>query len=68
MKEYTYKEASLLTKILLVLLVLSAVLDTVAAFSSYLEYELLVSIQNGAEITEAEANANDLRQSIIGIL
>ena len=68
MKEYTYKNASTLSKMLLILLVLGVVLDAVAAFSGYLQYELLVSFQNGVEITEAQVNANDSRQGIIGIL
>lgn len=43
-------------------------LNLMAVISGYLELELLEKIRAGDTISEQEANANDLRQSIIGIV
>lgn len=43
-------------------------LSIIAVISGYFEYELLQHINNGGFITDAEANANDTRQSVVGIL
>lgn len=67
MKNYTYKDASALSKFLLVLLALSFGLSLIALFSDYLEYNFLISVQDGVEVTEEQALANDARQGIIGI-
>lgn len=68
MKNYTYKSASFLSRILLLLLVLSIPLSVFAIFSRYIEYELLVAIRDGIEITEDQAIASDTRQAMIELL
>lgn len=68
MKKYTYKSASFLSKFLIVLLVMSGGLSAIAVFSSFLEYNLLISVRDGLDITEDQALANDARQGVIGIL
>ncbi len=40
----------------------------IAVISGYFEYELLQHINNGGYITDAEADANDTRQAVVGIL
>lgn len=69
MKENTpiYADCTKISKFLIWLLVAGALLDIVATCSSYLEYALLVAISEGQEITEETANANDLRQGLIGL-
>lgn len=67
MKNCTYKNPEILSRLVVILLVLGALLNTIAAFSSYLEYELLISIKEGAEITSLMADANDNRQGVIGL-
>ena len=68
MKDYTYKKPESLSRFLVILLVLGALINTIAAFSSYLQYELLVSFREGAEITSQMADANDNRQGVIGLI
>ncbi len=67
MKEYTYKDPTGISRLVVTLLIAGAVLNAVAAFSSYLEYELVASVRDGFEVTEERVNANDNRQMIIGI-
>ena len=63
----SYKDPSGVSKIVIALLIIGALLNAVAAISSYREYELLVSANQGALITEEMANSNDARQGLIGI-
>jgi hypothetical protein len=51
---------------LMILIVL--VLDVIAGISSYLQYDLLVSFQNGASFSNDVYNANDLREQVIAIV
>ena len=67
MKEYSYKDPSGLSKLVIAMLIIGALLDVAEAFSSYLEYELLVSVKEGAQVTEEMADANDNRQGVIGL-
>lgn len=66
--EYFYKDPSTLSKTLLVLLVFGGIVDSVAVHSDGMANDLLVSMRNGAEITEEEKLASDSRQHTIGIL
>lgn len=43
-------------------------LDIISIFSSYLQYNLLKSLQNNEEVTEEMLNSNDTREQIIAIL
>jgi hypothetical protein len=43
------------------------VLDIVSIFSSYLQYNLLISLQNNETISEQVINANDSREQVIAI-
>lgn len=43
-------------------------LDIISIFPSYLQYNLLKSLQNNEEVTEQMLNSNDTREQIIGIL
>ncbi|MET0760679.1 MAG: DUF4328 domain-containing protein [Flavobacterium sp.] len=43
-------------------------LDIISIFSSYLQYNLLKSLQNNEEVTEQMLNSNDAREQIIAIL
>lgn len=54
------------TAIVLVSLVLF--LEIIMLISDYFEYRLLESLQNGFFVSDQEAESNDLRQSILGIL
>ncbi|MFM2297181.1 MAG: hypothetical protein RL117_888 [Verrucomicrobiota bacterium] len=67
MKEYSYKDPSGLSKLVVALLIYGAILNIAAAFSSYFEYELLSSIKEGAQVPEEIAYANDNRQATIGL-
>jgi hypothetical protein len=49
------------------IILLIATLDIISIFSSYLQYNLLVSIKEGAIIEEGVANSNDLREQTIAI-
>ena len=43
-------------------------LEIISAFSGYFQYDLLHSIQNGNELSEDSANANDLREQVIAFI
>ena len=43
-------------------------LDIISIFFSYLQYNLLKSLQNNEEVTDQMLNSNDTREQIIGIL
>lgn len=51
---------------LFILLVMA--LDLVSIFSSYLQYNLLISLQNNEDVTDQMLIANDSREQIIAIL
>lgn len=65
---YGFKNPTKLTNVLKVLLICSIILSGTAVLSSWLEYQLLVSVQNGMEISETDAGSNDFRQGMIAIL
>lgn len=44
------------------------ILEVLSFISSYLQYDLLLTIANGGEFTEMEASENDIREQIIGVL
>tara|TARA_R110002111_G_scaffold262504_1_gene338914 strand:- start:89211 stop:89873 length:663 start_codon:yes stop_codon:yes gene_type:complete len=67
MKEYIYKDESVFSKFLMVLIVISIALNAAAVFSSFLEYNLLISVRDGMELSDEQAFANDSRQMVIGI-
>ncbi len=43
-------------------------LDIISIFSSYLQYNLLKSLENNEEVTDQMLNSNDTREQIIGII
>lgn len=43
-------------------------LEIISAFSGYFQYDLLHSFQNGSELSEDSANANDLREQVIAFI
>ena len=61
---YTYRDMTGLTKFLTTLLWIGAALGAVAVLSSALEFELLTR----ENISQAEAEANDTRQQIVGLV
>jgi Domain of unknown function (DUF4328) len=65
-----FRDPSTLTKVVKVLLYIALALDAVAVLSGLLEFQLLQDIRSGAisgpDMTAA-ADANDLRQRIIGL-
>ncbi len=44
------------------------VIDLIGLFSSYFQYDLLIAVQNQEFVSQESANANDLREQIIGII
>ena len=62
-----YRSLALLGKWVAGLLVVAASVDVVAIVSDISEYRLLTRVIEGELVTLAEAEANDLRQAIIGI-
>jgi len=44
------------------------IMNLIAIFSGYLEYEMLVNIKNVEFVSDEETLANDLRQGIVGII
>jgi len=54
-------------KVAVIVFGLICIINIIAVISGYLEYELLEKIRIGENISEDEANLNDLRQVIIGI-
>lgn len=55
-------------KVLISFIWIVLVLEIIALISSSLQYSLLQTFSNGGEITDEAANANDLREQIIGTL
>ena len=47
---------------------LAMVLDIISILSSYLQYNLLKSLQNNEAVTDQMLNSNDTREQVIGIL
>lgn len=62
-----FRDLSRLTTTLKVALGITIALDAVGLWSGWLELDLLNRAANGALVSEAEATANDSRQSLIGI-
>jgi hypothetical protein len=54
------------TAILMIWVVLA--LEIISFLSSYLQYDLLISLSSGSSISNSEINANDIRERIIVIL
>lgn len=44
------------------------IVDLIGLFSSYFQYNLLISVQNQEFVSQESAEANDLREQIIGIV
>ncbi|MEE2641242.1 MAG: DUF4328 domain-containing protein [Planctomycetota bacterium] len=57
-----------LGKAAMILLVLGALVDLLSLGSSAMQWALLNQIKNGGEITEAAAQANDVREMLIGLV
>jgi hypothetical protein len=43
-------------------------IEIIAIISSYLQYDLLQTVANGGFVSDSEANANDIREQIIGVI
>ena len=56
------------SKILISFIWIVLILEIISLISSGLQYNLLQTVSNGGRITNEAANANDLREQIIGIL
>jgi len=67
MDNQPYLNPSTLSKVVVTLIIFGGILDLTAAFSSYLEYNLLASVRDGSQVTTEMANANDNRQMVIGV-
>lgn len=50
------------------LIVIVLVLEFVSLVSGYMQYDLLKKVANGAELSVEKANANDLRERMVGIV
>jgi len=61
------KDNRKIAQYLIWILLLISLMNLIALYSGYLQYDLLVNAQNGNYATEDEAAANDERQAIIGI-
>ncbi len=68
MSAYTYRDETGFSKFLVALIVLSALLNSVAVGSSVMLYDMLVAVQKGAEVTDEVANAHEARQLVIGLV
>lgn len=66
MANYTYRNESGLSRFLIFLLLMLAVLNCVAVVSGVMAYEMLLSVQKGAEVTIEVASIHDTRQAAIG--
>ncbi len=63
-----YDSAHFRARLTIIFLALNVLLDLIALGSGFMEIGLLSSVQEGRTITDAEAEANDIRQAIIGAL
>jgi hypothetical protein len=54
-------------RVAIILIWLVLLMDVIAFTSGYFQYDLLVGVANGNELSMETANANDLRQRIVGI-
>lgn len=61
-----YESAHFRARMTIIFLALNIVLDLIALVSGFMEIGLLSGIQEGRTITDAEAEANDIRQAIVG--
>ena len=55
-------------KILILFIWIVLVFEIISLISSGLQYNLLQTVSNGGQITNEAANANDLREQIVGII
>lgn len=62
----SYRDPSVLTRIVTVAIVIDAVLSLVGALSTMSEIGILERMRDGGDWTMEEAEANDLRQALIG--
>lgn len=56
------------SRILLLMIWIVLALEIISIFSSVLQYNLLQTVSNGGEVTSEAANANDIREQVIGII
>jgi hypothetical protein len=61
------RDPQTITRVLTVMLWLSIIVDSIAVWSGFMEYSLLQQIQAQTEDLTDVANANDLRQRVIGL-
>jgi hypothetical protein len=63
-----YRSVGFLWKAVAAILIMTATIDAGAVLSDLAELELLGRIASGVDFTIAEAEANDLRQGLIGVI
>lgn len=67
MKTYDYRDEAGFSKFLIVMIVLSLGLNVIGTIGSLMEFNMLVAVKNGMDLSDEAANANDNRQATIGI-
>lgn len=63
-----FRRASGLVLVVSVLLVADAIVSGVSVSSSWMQVQLLQAVRDGYQITEAQADANDFREMMIGLV
>lgn len=65
--QYQYRDLGGLTQILKVALLVYLGVTTINLWSSWLQIDLLERIKSGGDFTQAEADANDSREAVLGV-
>ncbi len=66
-REYAFRDPTFLTKLVVALLLLRAMVDLGATWSSWQQTRLFERVRDGATIGDEEAEANDDRQAAFGL-
>lgn len=66
-RDQAYHSASHLVRLMTIFFALYAFLGLVASWSGWLEIQLLNEMGAGATVTDAEVDANDVRQGLVGL-
>lgn len=62
------KDNRKIAQILVWILIIISIMNLIALYSGYLQYDLLTKAKNGEYSTEEEATANDEREATVGII
>lgn len=63
-----FKNPSELTRWLKILLIISIVVNVVSIVSSLLQIDMLVKMSDGVQVTGNQADANDIREALVGYI